>query len=319
MTWLLNRLFDHQHQSTPRFAFQGTINWMRALAILVEEGEFDHGSLRDFYRPVQRRQPNEELDTLAFECMLMSMHNVASLNAFQESDDSYSFVRSAIVSWYYAIYYASKSMIAAATGSDPQSHTKIGRIWQTDIAPRGLVVAPFDYNFTDLTPASIEQNIAALRGNNTHDLNTTPENLEQAIGAVISYLKGTAEYMKGRLEEKIKNSSPFRNQGFANFRTKAARELRDRELSNGHVNILVQAFRYRGKANYRDAIYLSYGDDNSAALQTFIIDLAFVASAFALMVSRYLFKRVIHRNWGNFVQDVNQNARFSLPFELDEI
>ena len=125
---------------------------MRALAILVKEGDFDHGSLCDFYRPVQRRQPNEELDTLAFECILMSMHNVASLNAFQESDDSYSFVRSAIVSWYYTIYYASKSMIAAATGSDPQSHTKTGRIWQTDIAPRGLVVSPFDYNFTDFTP-----------------------------------------------------------------------------------------------------------------------------------------------------------------------
>jgi hypothetical protein len=132
-------------------------------------------------------------------------------------------------------------------------------------------------------------------------------------------LKGTAEYEKWRLEEKVKNSSEFRNQKFTNFRTNAARNLRNCELSRGYVNIIVQAFRYRGKANYRDAIYLSYGADNTAVLETFVEDLANVAVAFNLMVAHYLSKRVVQQNWLDFVHDISENLRFALPVELAEI
>ncbi len=57
--WLLNRLFDQGDQPTPRFAFQGTVNWMRALSIYTDGNEFSHDSLRNFYRLIQRRPPNE--------------------------------------------------------------------------------------------------------------------------------------------------------------------------------------------------------------------------------------------------------------------
>jgi hypothetical protein len=319
VTWLLNRLFDHQNQPTPRFAFQGTVNWMRALSILVDEGAFSHDSLRAFYRQIQRRQPNQEADTLTFGCLLMALHNVSSIQKAQELDEPYSFVRLTIVAWYYAIYYASKSMIAAATGSDPQTHSKTGKIWQTDIAPRRFAVAPFDFNFSNLTPANIEQTIAALRGENPYGLSATPTNREQAYGAAISYLKGTAEYKKERLEKEVKDGAEFKRQGFKDFKTKAARALRDEKLSSAQVNFLVQAHRYRGKANYRDAIYLSYGADNSEKLTVLIRDLAHVARAFTLMAAHYLSRRVSKDNWQNFINDVRANARFPLPYDLSEI
>jgi hypothetical protein len=36
--WLLDRLFEAGDQAEPRFAFQGTVNWMRALAEVVNGG-----------------------------------------------------------------------------------------------------------------------------------------------------------------------------------------------------------------------------------------------------------------------------------------
>lgn len=319
MPWLLDRLFDHQNQPTPQFAFQGTVNWMRALAILVDSASFESLSLSQFYRNVQRRQPNLEADTLAFECLLMALHNVASLNEFQRTEDKYSVVRPAIIAWYYSLYYSSKSMLAAVSGSNPDTHAMAGRLWQSDTVDRNLIIPPFSYSISDLTPNNISNCVELLRGTNPHNLNQAPVTEEQAYGAVISYLKGTAEYEKWRTEEKVKSTSQFRQLNVVNFRTRAAQEVRDLALARCHVNILVQAFRYRGKANYRDAIYLSYGLDFSETLTTFVSDMATVAKAYAFMVSHYLPRRVERGVWGRFGEDLAVNSRFDLPFDLRRI
>ncbi len=320
MTWLLNRLFDHQHRTDPLFAFQGTVNWMRALSILVSEGAFSHDPLRIFYGQIQRRPPNQEADTLAFKCLLMAIHNVSALQKTCELDEPYSLVRSAIIAWYYATYYGSKSMLAAATGSDPETHSKTCKVWQAEIATRNLAISPFDLYLKNLTPKNIENAINRLRNGNLNNLNVTPTNHEQAFGAAISYLKGTADYERERLEKKVVQESPiFKAHGFVNFRTIAARVIRDESLIKAHVNFLVEAFRYRGKANYRDAIYLSYGADYSDTLTAFVQDLANVARAFTLMAAHYLSCRVIQVNWRAFVDDIVANARFHLPYDLSEI
>lgn len=317
--WLLNRLFEQGDQPTPRFAFQGTVNWMRALSIYSGDGEFSHESLRDFYRFVQRRPANEAGDTLALECLTMAMHNVSALDFMQGIESPYPIVRSAIVSWYYATYYSSKAMLAASSGSDPQTHASAGRIFQSEIVDRGLVKRPFDLSITNLIPSNIKSETDSLRSGNTHDLNTLPEDEEMAFGAMCSYLKGTAEYEQWRLEEQVKSSSEYRRGGFSNFRTNAAKALRDAKLSPANVNYLVQAFRYRGKANYRDAIYLSYGSDQSERLNQFVEDLCVVSSAYTLMGAYYLARRIVRADWESFVEDIGTYAQFDLPFELNEI
>lgn len=316
--WLLNRLFTHADQPTPRFAFQGTVNWMRGLSILSED-EFSHQKLRQFYQTVQRRRANEEADTLAFECLTMSMHNVSALHAMEALDNPYPIVRSAIIAWYYAVYYSGKAMLAACSGDDPQTHAAAGKVWQSNIANNRLAKDPFCFSITDITPDNVRREMAALRAGNMHDLNTEPTDEEMARGAIFSYLKGTAEYEQWRLEEIVKNSREYKQGGFNSFRSHAAKALRDAKLQPATINFLVQAFRYRGKANYRDAIYLSYGRDNTERLLQFIADLSAVSGAFSLMAAHYISRRVVRADWAELVEDLNEYAKFGLPFELGEI
>jgi hypothetical protein len=291
---------------------------MRGLAILVD-GQFSHQQLEDFYKTTQRRQPNEQGDTLAYECLIMSMHNVSALDSMDANETPYPTVRSAILAWYYAIYYAAKAMLAASSGTDPQTHASAGKTWQSEIVAGGLVKAPFDLNITDLTPKNVHQVMSKLRGDNTHALNTEPTDENMAKGAIYSYLKGTAEYEQWRLEEMVKASREFKQGGFDSFRSNAAKALRDAKLIPAHVNFLVQAFRYRGKANYRDAIYLSYGHDYTERLRQFVSDLATVAGAFSLMAAHYSAKRVIRDDWAKFCADLEEHTKFELPFELGRI
>jgi len=313
--WLLNKLFSHADQPKPRFAFQGTVNWMRGLAIIADD-QFSHQQLQQFYQNVQRRQPNEQADALAYECLTMSMHNVSALDSLEAIDGPYPIVRSAIVAWYYATYYAAKAMLAASSGTDPQTHALAGKVWQAEIVVGGLVKSPFDLSITGITPNNVRQVMATLRGSNAHDLNTEPTDEDMANGALYSYLKGTAEYEQWRLEEMVKASREYRQGGFTSFRTNAAKALRDAKLNPAHVNYLVQAFRYRGKANYRDAIYLSYGRDDTERLRQFISDLAVVAGVFSLMAAHYVAKRVIRADWAEFSGDLEEYAQFELPFDL---
>jgi hypothetical protein len=317
--WLLNRLFEQGDQPTPRFAFQGTVNWMRALSIYTGGDQFSHESLRNFYLSVQRRPANKAGDTLALECLTMAMHNVSALDSMVRIENPYPIVRSAIVSWYYATYYSSKAMLAASSGSDPQTHASAGKIFQSEIVGRGLVKRPFDLSITNLIPLNINSEPDSLRSGNTHDLNTLPEDEEMAFGALCSYLKGTAEYEQWRLEEQVKSSSEYRRGGFNDFRTNAAKALRDVKLSPANVNYLVQAFRYRGKANYRDAIYLSYGSDQSDRLNQFVEDLCAVSGAYTLMAAHYLARRIVRSDWVSFIEDIGTYAQFDLPFDLDDI
>lgn len=320
MSWLLDRLLNHQPQPDPQFAFQGTVNWMRALAVLIDNNNFESVSLSQFYKNVQRRQPHQEQDTLAFECLLMALHNVACLKEFEKIESKYSVVRAAIIAWYYSIYYSSKSMLASANGCDPQTHSKTARIFQTEVVDRDLILFPFTLSITNLTPKNIIYTVCTLRGDNQYNLNTNPPYTEeQAHGAIISYLKGTAEHEKERIEKIVKSSKEFKELKVANFRTNNAKEVRDKVLTGRHVNILVQAFRYRGKANYRDSIYLSYGTDNSETLDTFVTDLVTVANTFVFMVSHYVPRRVECGSWSQFREDLTTNARFELPFDIRQI
>lgn len=315
--WILNRFFDGDDQSKPGFAFQGTINWMRALAILVVNPLFTDPELSRHYAPVSRRDVNEAADTLVFEKILMAFANVAALKSINtDITHHYDIVRAAIISWYYSIYFTCEAMVAAASGSNPETHSKTIKQWHHDIVIRDLTVMPFSLHLDSVVPGDVERDIARIRGTNAYDLNTFPENEEAARGAAFSYLKGTAEYEREWNEEKIRKSREFRALGVNNFRTRAARDLRDRKLRDNKVNFLVQAYRFRGKANYRDSLFLSYGDDRSSRLVEFCQDLFTVAKAFMRMAALYLSRRVERGTWERFVDDFENNSQLSLEVNI---
>lgn len=318
--WLLNRLFDAKEQSNPNFAIQGTINWMRALAEIVNSSEFTDEKIKAVYDQVPRRSVNAIADTLVFENMLMAHHNLASLHSLDNDvSHKYDICRSAIISWYYAIYFAASGMVAASSGSKQETHAATAKAWHFDFAERDLLPYPFNFYLSTLVQKDIDSKVANARDGNPFDLSVYASNIEEAKGACLSYLKGTAEYKKWELEERIKTSKQFKELGVNNFRTKAARELRDNELKKGQVNFLFQAFRYRGKANYRDSIFLSYGNNYEEKIDSFVQDLRDVTEAFIRMASFYCHKRVAKGDWDLFVNDLEENTRLSLSVSAMKI
>ncbi len=314
--WLLDRLFETGDQPKPRFAFQGTVNWMRALAEVVDSGVCDKANLESLYNKVQRRHVNLEADNWVFENMHMAYHNLVSLKAMNnDALDKYDICRSAIVSWYYSIYFAASAMVAASSGSTQETHALTAKVWQADIVEKRLIPYPFDLHLSSLVTSKAEERISTYRGNNNYDLNDSANNAEMARGAIVSYLKGTHKYKKWEAEERIKTSREFKDLGVNDFRTKIARELRDKTLDKGQVNFLTQAFRYRGKANYRDSIFLSYGDNNESAINQFINDLNIVSAGFIRAASHYCSVRVEKGTWELFVDDIRNNTRLSLDIE----
>ena len=311
--WLLNRLFNAKDQPKPRFAFQGTVNWMRALSVLVENGAFENKEIEAHYKSVTRRKINLEADTSVFENMMMAFHNHASLVRLNEdTTHPYDICRLAIISWYYSTYFTCSAMIAAASGSNQETHAHTAKVWQSDIVDHGLVMSPFSLSLSSLVEKVIEEEILAYRADNEYVLNTYSNNEEEAWGAVVSYLKGTWDYEKSRVEERIRDSREFKALKVDSFRTNVARTLRDEQLAKHGVNYLVQAFRYRGKANYRDSIFLSYGNDNSEKIGVFVEDLKKVSYAFQRMAAHYLSRRVEKGTWEEFIADLEENSQLSI-------
>ncbi|MEM1292945.1 MAG: hypothetical protein AAGH67_15895 [Cyanobacteria bacterium P01_H01_bin.162] len=286
---------------------------MRALSTLVSNGSFEGKRIRAHYESVRRRKTNPDADTLAFENMMMAFHNQASLiHLTKGMTHPYDVCRSAIINWYYSTYFTSSAMIAAASGSKQEAHTQTARVWQADIVNAGFSISPFSLSLSSLVEDVVNSEISAYRQNNIHNLNVYPENDDEAWGALISYLKGTRDYENLKAEDIVKDSREYKALGVNNFRKKAARELRDKQLAKRTVNYLTQAFRYRGKANYRDSIFLSYGDDNSEKMEIFVQDLEKVSRAFQRMAAYYISLRVEEGTWAEFIEDLEENSRLSI-------
>jgi hypothetical protein len=318
--WLLDRLFKAKDQAEPRFAFQGTINWMRGLAEVVNSGSCSDRELKAIYSKVKRRPVNIGADTMVFENIHMAYHNYASIFSMNETiEDKYDICRSAIISWYYNTYFAASAMVAASSGSVQETHAATARLWQSDIVEKELIPYPFDLYVSSLEPKKVDAEIKEYRGRNIYDQNNYPTDQEQAHGAMVSYLKGTARYRKWEVEERVKSSKEFKDLNVENFRTKIARELRDKNFERWTVNFLAQAFRYRGKANYRDSIFLSYGDDNETTINQFIEDLLDVSFNFLRTASFYCSKRVEKGTWNLFIDDIENNTRLSIDTEAIKI
>jgi hypothetical protein len=59
-------------------------------------------------------------------------------------------------------------------------------------------------------------------------------------------------------------------------------------------------------------VFLSYGDNNSEKIETFVQDLEKVSRAFQRMAACYLSRRVENGAWSEFIADLQENSRLSL-------
>ncbi|SCB53036.1 hypothetical protein GA0061099_10475 [Bradyrhizobium yuanmingense] len=110
----------------------------------------------------------------------------------------------------------------------------------------------------------------------------------------------------------MRETAQFKALGVSDFRTKAARELRDTSYARRGISFLHQASRYRGKANYRDAIYLAYGTSVPNQLSGLVDDVLVVLKGFAAMAGAYCSLRVGKTAWIDFADDLDRKRAISI-------
>jgi hypothetical protein len=207
-------------------------------------------------------------------------------------------------------------MVAAASGTKQETHAATIKVWQKDIVDNNWAIGPFGLSLDTLVGKEVEKTIKSLRNGNDFLLVNKPQNEREAWGAVYSYLSGTAEYEKWRMEEHIRDSRDFKNLGVKDFRTRKAQDLRDSKLERGKVNFLTQSFRYRGKANYRDSIYLSYGEDRTESIKVLVENLSYIATTFLKCACNYASERVEKGGWDSFIEDLEQNLTINSDLDI---
>lgn len=308
----LGTLTDSGKFPDPHFALLSTVNWMRGLAILVQDRGLSFKSASVFYSTVQRRATTGQEENTIFGQLLFAIHQLSALEALRASTSNADVARLGIVGWYYGIYSAASAMVAAQDGSFQDDHSGTATSWDRQLAANNMVMEPFSYRLSTLIKKDFDIEVAALKAGNEFLLAEKAVDATQAYGACCSYLSGSADWWKWKTEENLKSSRDFKSLGVSDFRSKAARSLRDARLVGKSTAFLHQAIRYRGKANYREALFLGYGDRTDVLLEGFIEDLAIVLRGFVSMTGSFVSRRIGKSLWSEFVDDLEANRSFSL-------
>ncbi|MBQ4852147.1 hypothetical protein [Pseudoalteromonas sp. MMG012] len=318
--WLLARLQEQSKEILqPQFAFQGAMNWLRSLSLIIESTATIQDEANDLYADIPLRKHNRTLDTKVFDNIHFAFQNIASLNALNTDVEFKSDIcNSAIVCWHDAIVFSAKAMVCAYYDHEHNMDelNMVNKLWQESIVTNELIPSPFNLSIPTLVKKESEAIIKRYRGTNTYTLDYSIRDKTMAYGGLCSNLKGTHGYELWKAEIQIKETEHFKSLGVDSFRTKIAREYRDQILSEGSVNFLVQANRFRGKSNYRDSIYLTYGENNSESLKIFINDLLEVSTAFLKCASIYCSKRVEPDTWNSFVDDIEENTCLTIEVDI---
>lgn len=305
-------LSDPDEVPDPRFALPSTVNWMHALALLVRDRGVDFGTARAFYGRVEKRTFTPQGENTIFEQLLFAVHQLSALEALRTLPCKADVARVGIVAWYYGIYAAASAMVAAQDGSFQEDHTGTANAWDRQFAASGKVMDPLALRVSSLIEVELKAELERIRGGCRFDLISKPTDAEEAFGACCAYLSGSAGWWKWKTEKSVKDSREFKALGVTDFRTRAARELRDTRLGGKAVGFLHQAFRYRGKANYREALFLGHGHYVEPLLEDYIDDLATVLRAFVAMAGAFASKRIGPKLWEAFLEDLEAHRSFQL-------
>jgi hypothetical protein len=293
----------------PRFALQGTVNWMRGLAIVVSGERIAYASMKQFYsgKNVQRNAGlSDRAKNTVFEQLLMSLHHLSALRAMATANSDVNLARVAVMTWYYGVYCAASAMIAAQDGSQQQDHGGTANQWDRQFAARGLVPGPFSYRLTTLVEKQAAIELAAFNVDKSYQLSTRPATRSDADAACVGYLSGTRSYRQWQIEEELRTRDLSRLR-VADFRSAQARALRDSRLTGKSLGFLHEAFRYRGKANYRDALFLTTQANLATLIAGYIPDLETVLRAFVSVAGADCACRLNPSEWQEFIDDLNSH------------
>lgn len=306
--WLYEHITSHDESRKPSFSVQATHNWFKALKFEIENS---HGktcseqieSCRQFYINTQRQknfQPNEDV----FEHLFFSVVYVMTLDRFANTLNDIPWIRpTAIVDWYYATYFSIRAMFSVLGNNVPEDHSKTSKF----VASTFRTHLPHPFDMVARRIDGEEYDIFLMEKKpRFYDLNRTfIGDSMVSQGMLTQYLKGTADWYAKR----TKNNILADNKGkFINFRTKEAQKIRDKRLAS-EIGFLHCAFRQRVKANYRDAIYLSYDYGEEINLDLFVKNLSVSAKFSSITAMAYLEYHLGKTVMQSFFNDLSQNLR----------
>ena len=295
----------------PRFALPSTVNWMRALRILIEDAGIDFAAADTFYVRQGRRSMDILVENTVLEQLFLGLHHLSALEQFRSGARMSDFARVGVLAWYYGIANAASAMTAAKSGSFQEDHAGTARLWDEDISRRGLAMEPFSWRASSLVEKTYKPEIEAYKKGSSGKLLSEPTTKTEALGAAAEYLSGSANWYVWRTKKDIEKSADFKALGVRDFRTKKARTLLNDQLSRKSIGFVHQASRYRGKANYREALFLAYGPNTETQLFGFIGNLEVVLRDFLAMAGAFASRKLGKTLWSHFVTDVDEKRAFS--------
>ena len=295
----------------PQFALPATVNWMRALRILIEHSDINFAKATAFYKPQSKRTMDVLVENTVLEQLFLGLHHLSALEQFSKGTEVSDYARVGIIAWYYGISNAASAMTAAQSGSFQEDHAGTARLWDEQIAARGLAIKPFNWRVSSLVESIYKPEVTSYKNGSAGTLLSKPTDSSQAVGTAGEYLSGSADWHASRIKEDLMESKEFKALGVADFRTKSARALRDSRLSRKSMGFVHQASRFRGKANYREALFLAYGSTTETILAGFVEDLAVVLRGFLAMAGAFSERKLGTQIWSEFVADVDAKRAFT--------
>lgn len=307
--WLHDLAKQEKPGWEPMMAMQSSVNWMRALGFEITQ---EHGNTcleqinscqTHFSGNVQRRRP-ETQPAHVWGPIFHSLIFCLSLGSLCERGATGPWMLpSAIIMNYYASYNAVLAILAAQNDFKGETHSKaIGSLNTV----RRLLPHPLDMVASRMKGESYAPVLPKYPDTIKSDLTTSfAGTREDARGKILSYVKGTADWKADEIKDRLK-----RDKKIDNFRTKANQEIRDKHLPD-EINYLNCAFRYRGKANYRDSIFLAYGEKHKWLGPEFMDDLRIVATFCFACALTYAHKRLGEEHVRHFLKDIGDHLRGS--------
>lgn len=296
----------------PRRALPSMVHWMRALALAVKGAGLDFEKALTFYKDVGVASLESRHENSILEHLLLALHQLAALRSMGTVVRQSDIVRVASVSWYYGIYAAATAMIAAQDRSLQKNHAKTANVWHQHFVGRARCLYPFDLHVSTLVEADAAAEVDGYRVGAPKNLLHAPTSESEARDLLCGYLSGTVEWYSWQVRERLKKSPEFAALGFTDFRKKEARSLRDSKLAGRPVAFIHQAIRFRGKANYREALYLAHGKTVEGVVSSFTRDMADVLEAFLGVAGGFAFHRLGVDLSRSFLEDIEEHRSFSL-------
>ncbi len=306
-TWIFDRIREIDQNRAPTFSSKATVNWIHAFRFEIEAEHGDNYSLqanscRAFYNSSLKKSATNPPIGKIVEPLFFSILYCMSLQRISTSLDDISWViPTAIIDWYYAIYFSIRSIFESNGQLVSDDHSKSAKFFACNI--RQHLPYPLDICAKRNVGEKYDVFINGITNPQPYDLwRTFSQNRQVSIGMLTQYLRGTAKWEADRKKKRIL----LDHHEFNNFRTKQARKIRDEQLQD-KISFLHCAYRQRVKANYHDSIYLAYDQEEYIDRSQFLSDLSTVSQFIAINAMTFIERRNGDQILNNFIKDLRRN------------